>query len=416
MKILLCRDRAAGVCVLSVAVLTLSLAGCNAENAASPGSATAALTQPALDTPATASDEGQADPSHLPPPAGMVWVPGGEFVMGTNFEVRPDVPNPDRVKQDEFPAHEVALDGYWLDATPVTNRQFAEFVAMTGYLTFAERTPTREEMIRSGLDPSAEIPSSAMKPMSICFKRNFDPKTLVIGPQNWEYQVWELVEGASWRHPEGPASNIDDRLDHPVVHINFDDANAYCRWTGKRLPTEAEFEFASRSGGKPVKYPWGNGMHSTEGKEMCNYFQGTFPTEQLNTDGFVKSSPVKSFPPNDLGLYDMAGNVWEWCSDFYDATYYARSPRKNPQGPDRSFDPAGGEAEALQVKRVQRGGSFMCNINNCTGYRCGARMRGEEMSSSFHTGFRTALDSSMLSKYESKQAAIAEWRAKQVAK
>jgi formylglycine-generating enzyme required for sulfatase activity len=345
------------------------------------------------------------------PPAGMVWIPGGAFTMGTNFRVAPDRPNPDRVKEDEYPAHVVELDGYWMQATPVTNRQFAEFVAMTGFQTFSERVPTRDELIRSGLDP-AQITDELYKPTSICFNRNFDPESLIVGPQNWEYQVWQIVEGADWRHPEGPDSNIDDRLDHPVVHVNWEDATAYCEWAGLRLPTEAEFEFASRSGGRDIKHPWGDDL-VVDGREQCNYFQGTFPTKHLNLDGFAVTSPVKSFPPNELGLYDMAGNVWEWCSDLYDATYYSRSPKRNPRGPAKSYDPSGGPDEASQVKHVQRGGSFMCNTNNCTGYRCGARMRGETLSSSFHAGFRTVLDTTMLEKHRERQTQIAAWRAAQ---
>lgn len=338
----------------------------------------------------------------------MVWVPGGRFEMGTNFIPRPESPNPDRIKPDEYPKHTVELDGYWMSATPVTNRQFAEFVEMTGFQTFAERKPTRDELVRSGIDP-ALITDDLFKPTSICFNRNFDRDSLVVGPQNWEYQVWQLVEGANWRHPEGPGSNIDDRMDHPVVHVNYGDVLAYCQWAGLRLPTEAEFEYACRSGGKDLKYPWGNELTVAE-QEMCNYFQGTFPTQHLNRDGYAVTSPVKAFPPNELGLYDLAGNVWEWCSDLYDAGYYSRSPRRNPQGPARSYDPAATPEEAHAVKRVQRGGSFMCNVNNCTGYRCGARMRGEELSSSFHTGFRCVLDPKMLDTYQKQQAAITAWR------
>jgi sulfatase modifying factor 1 len=403
----------------SLLVAGVALGGCSADEsaqgraaAAVPANGIALHTSPEADSDAPAPLL-VAEPDVAP--AGMVWVAGGSFTMGTNFEVVPENPNsmvenPDRIKQDEYPPHRVELDGFWMKATPVTNREFAEFVEMTGFRTFAERTPTREDLLRSGLAPTQPIPKEALRPTSICFKKNFDPKTLVIGPQNWEYQVWELIEGADWRHPEGPNSNIDDRPDHPVVHINFDDARAYCEWAGVSLPTEAQFEYAARSGGKPVKYPWGNGI-TTDDQEMCNYFQGTFPTEHLNKDGFLGTSPVKSFPPNEIGLYDMAGNVWEWCSDLYDARYYWNSPVRNPQGPEVSFDPASTEAEARAVKRVQRGGSFMFNVNNCTGYRCAARMRGEEMSSSFHTGFRSVVNPSQLETYRARQKAIEVWRA-----
>jgi len=352
-----------------------------------------------------------AEPKDLPPlvveepastPAGMVWVAGGAFTMGTSTP--PKKGNPHKIKPDEFPAHEVELDGYWMDETTVTNRQFAEFVAMTGHITFAEKKPTAADFAKGGVDASA-FPAEAFVPASICFKRNFDPATLKVGGPNWEYQVWTIVEGANWRHPEGPDSDIAERMNHPVVHINYDDAVAYCTWAGKRLPTEAEFEYAASNGGKQTRYPWGNEL-TPDGKYLCNYWQGVFPTERLNKDGHEGANPVKAFPPNELGLYDMSGNVWEWCSDFYTPDYYRHSPKRNPQGPEKSDDPQ----EPGLVKRVQRGGSFMCNLNNCTGYRCGARMRGEVMSSSFHNGFRCVVDSKLRTEFDERQAAIKKWR------
>jgi formylglycine-generating enzyme required for sulfatase activity len=314
-----------------------------------------------------------------------------------------DPTNPDHLKPDEFPAHEVELDGYWMDETPVTNSQYREFVDMTGYLTFAEKKPTREDFARSGADVNL-IQDKDLVPGSMCFNCAFNHQQLVTGVPNWEYQVWQVVQGASWRHPDGPASSIDDRLDHPVVHVNWDDAVAYCEWAGKRLPTEAEFEYASR-GGRDTKYAWGDEL-VPQGKYQCNFWQGTFPTERLNLDGFQTSSPVKSFPPNGYGLYDMAGNVWQWCSDFYRPDYYTHSPRGNPRGPSSSFDPQ----EPAIIKRVQRGGSFMCNTNSCTGYRCAARMRGEVTSSSFHNGFRCVVDATMRMHQAARQQTIADWR------
>lgn len=341
---------------------------------------------------------------------GMVWVPPGEFIMGTNDVPPQGASNPDRIKPDEYPAHEVQLDGFWIDETPVTNRQFLEFTEMTGYVTFAEKIPTREDFAKSGVDTSL-IPDSALKPGSMCFNEKFNKDNLVTGVPLWEYQVWAVVDGADWRHPNGPDTSIDGLLDHPVVHVNWDDAVAYCKWAGKRLPTEAEFEYTARAAGKPIKYTWGD-VREPDGTYMCNYWQGEFPTSRLIEDGFKMTSPVKSFPPNELGVYDIAGNVWEWCSDYYDAQYYSRSPKLNPQGPLESFDPR----EPGIVKRVQRGGSFMCNTNSCTGYRTGARMAGDVISSSFHNGFRCVVDESMLKEYQTAQDKIQKWRDEQAGK
>ena len=339
-------------------------------------------------------------------PEGMFRVAGGTFLMGTPDLPRPGEPNPDRIKLDETPAHEVELDGYWIDETEVTNKQFAEFVEMTGFVTFAEKVPTREELARSGLDMS-QVPDEELYAGSMCFNPEFDRENLVVGPQNWEYQVWKIQRGADWRHPTGPDSSIEDRMDHPVVHVNWEDAVAFCQWAGKRLPTEAEWEYAARGG--PLhdgrKYPWGN-ERDPDGKYLANYWQGVFPTERLNLDGFESTSPVRSFPPNLLGLYDMSGNVWEWCQDYYHDDYYAVSPRRNPQGPNHSRD----IHEPDVIKRVQRGGSFMCNTNSCTGYRCAARMRGEFTSGSFHNGFRCALDPSMIEEHQEAQSRIQKWR------
>ncbi|MGE0376511.1 MAG: formylglycine-generating enzyme family protein, partial [Planctomycetaceae bacterium] len=311
-------------------------------------------------------------------PSNMVWVPGGSFLMGTE-PLEPGASNPDRIKPDEIPAHTVELDGYWIDENEVTNRQFAEFAEMTGYVTFAEKVPTREDFAASGVDVS-KIADKDLVPGSMCFNCEFNRKNLITGVPNWEYQLWQVVPGANWRRPEGPGSSIEDRMDHPVVHVNWDDAVAYCRWAGKRLPTEAEWEYAARGGphNGGSKYPWGD-EREPNGEYQCNYWQGVFPTQRLNLDGFETTAPVKSFLPNKLGLYDMSGNVWEWCHDFYHPDYYSVSPLRNPQGPSESFDPQ----EPGIVKHAQRGGSFMCNVNSCTGYRCAARMRGEVTSGAF---------------------------------
>lgn len=332
------------------------------------------------------------------PPNGMVWIPGGRFTMGTPFRPAPGAENPLRVKPDEYPAHDVIVDGFYLDAHEVTNAEFKAFVDATGYITYSERVPTDQDLINLGLDPN-NVPDAARQPASICFNPNYDRANLRTDFPGWEYQVWMLLPGASWKHPEGPESSIEDRMDHPVVHVAFEDVLAYCEWAGKRLPTEAEFEYAMRGGHEGRDYPWGDEL-LPDGKYMCNYYQGTFPVKNLNEDGFPGTAPVGSFPSNDYGLYDVSGNVWEWVADLYHHDYYAESPVRNPPGPKTSFDPG----EPNMIKRVTRGGSFMCNTNNCTGYRCAARMRSEQYSGAFHTGFRCAVSASDVANVRSQKS------------
>lgn len=308
------------------------------------------------------------EPGKTPP--GMVWIPGGVSLLG----------NAEGQHEDERTEHEVALDGFWMDATEVTNRDFQKFVKDTGYVTLAEKTPTAEDL--PGVDFSKIDPEN-LKPGSICFTYEFAGEKIDKSHPLWPYRLWGYVKGANWAHPDGPESTIEDKLDHPVVHVNWDDANAYAKWAGKRLPTEAEWEYAARGGSAGLSFPWGNEQRP-DGKWMHNVWQGEFPYKNENLDGFLKSSPVKSFPPNAFGLYDMSGNVWEWCHDWYLPDYYTFSPRRNPQGPDTSHDPN----EPGLPKRVQRGGSFMCNVNYCTGYRISARMKGTPDSGLRHTGFR----------------------------
>lgn len=318
-----------------------------------------------------------------PTPPGMIWIPGGTFTMGTPPLDNPD--NPDRIKQDEIPAHPVTVDGFWIDETEVTNAQFARFVAETGYVTFAEKKPKREDFI--GVVPDISlIPEENLVPSALIFNPDFDRENFTTGFQGWELQAWKLQPDANWKHPTGPDSSIAGKDDHPVVNVVYEDCVAYCHWAGKRLPTEAEWEFACRAGHEGRKYPWGNEL-TPDGKYLCNYWQGTFPTDRQNLDGFLDTSPVKSFPPNDFGLYDMSGNVWEWVNDYYRPDYYRRSPPRNPQGPETWLDPHEPEIE----KRVTRGGSFLCNTNNCTGYRCAARMRSDVTSAAYHTGFRCVI-------------------------
>ena len=337
-------------------------------------------------------------------PGGMAWIPGGEFRMGSEALSEE---NPDRIKPDELPAHDVALDGYWMDATEVTNRQFDEFVRMTNYVTFAEKEVTPEELARSGIDPKF-IKKKDIKPGSMCFNPAFSGKAMVLQQEKvpgWEYEVWKYVDGANWRHPDGPESTIEDRMDHPVVHVSWEDAVAYCRWSGKELPTEAQWEYAARGGKANEKYPWGN-VREPSKDYLCNYWQGSFPAERLNLDGFQGTAPSKSFPANGYGLYDMSGNVWEWCADYFDDAYYAVSPKRNPQGPAQSHD----SREPQIIKRVTRGGSFLCNTNSCTGYRCAARMAAEFNSGTFHTGFRAVVNAGRHADFDKAQTRIEEWR------
>ena len=344
----------------------------------------------------------KVDVTKLPPlitkspakaPTGMVWIPGGRFTMGTKFRPRFGLENPDRIKHDEWPPHPVEVDGFWMDATEVTNAQYKKFVDATGHITLAEKKPKREDFI--GVVPDVSlIPEENLVAGSLCYNENFDRKNFRTGFPNWEYQAWEYRKGANWKHPEGPKSSIKNKMNHPVVHLTYDDAIAYCKWAGKRLPTEAEWAYAARGGHKNNKYPWGNEL-IVKGKYQCNYWQGIFPTKRENKDGFLTTAPVKSFVPNSYGVYDMAGNVWEWCSDYYRVDYYRTSPLRNPKGPKTSFDPQ----EPRLEKRVMRGGSYLCNTNNCTGYRVAARMRGEVTSGACHHGFRCVVDTKMIDDY-----------------
>lgn len=322
--------------------------------------------------------EQAAPQTNDPRVVGMQWLPGGKFEMGELNSV-----------PDEFPPHVVGLDGFWIDTTEVTNRQFKEFVDATGYLTTAERAPELRSIQPDSELGNLEIPAELNKPGSICSLQLSSRND--IDPQKGAYSWWQYVPGANWMHPEGADSTIEDRMDHPVVHVSWLDAKAYCDWAGKKLPTEAQWEFAARGKLSGATYPWGDDL-IPDGKWRQNIWQGEFPIKDTGEDGFTRTAPVKSFAPNDFGLYDVTGNVWEWCSDYYHPEYYAVSPSKNPLGPDFSYDPQ----EPAIIKRVQRGGSFMCSDQYCVGYRVSARMKGEEDSGAFHTGFRCVVTPDML--------------------
>jgi formylglycine-generating enzyme len=304
----------------------------------------------------------------------MVWIPGGEFSMGTV-----DPRSLDRCGSDSMPdarpIHQVDLDGFWMDRVEVTNDQYAAFVEATGYRTVAERVPTVEEI--PGATPDQLVAGS------LVFKPTPEPV-----PLNDIRLWWSYVPGANWKHPEGPGSSIEGRGNYPVVQVAYEDAEAYAKWAKKRLPTEAEWEFAARGGLESQPYSWGSELKPGD-RWMANIWQGQFPATDTGEDGYKGIAPTASFPANGFGLFDMAGNVWEWCSDWYRPDTYARSLQTskltvNPQGPDRGFDPS----EPTAPKRIQRGGSFLCTDQYCTRYMVGSRGKGEVSSGSNHVGFR----------------------------
>jgi formylglycine-generating enzyme required for sulfatase activity len=271
--------------------------------------------------------------------------------------------------RDASPSHEVTLDGFWMDKTEVTNREFERFVKATGYVTVAEKKPDAKDF------PNA--PPEALVAGSIVFT----PPAGKI-PLDNHLAWWSYVPGADWRHPEGPKSGIEGRENHPVVHVCWDDAAAYAKWAGKRLPTEAEWEYASRGPKAGSPYLWGDEL-KPKGAWPANIWQGEFPIQNNEGDGFRRTAPVGSYPPNAYGLFDMAGNVWEWCADWYRPGYESGAQR-NPQGPTSSFDPD----EPGVLKRVQRGGSYLCADEYCTSYLPGWRGKGAADSAATHIGLR----------------------------
>ncbi|RIJ34498.1 formylglycine-generating enzyme family protein [Pontibacter oryzae] len=303
---------------------------------------------------------------------GMVWIDGGTFSMGaSDAEGRPD----------EYPQHQVKVSGFWMDATEVTNAEFAAFVEATGYVTTAERAPDWEELKKQLPPGTPKPPDSVLVAASLVFT---PPQQQV--PLNNPGQWWNWKKHANWRQPQGPGSSIKGREEYPVVHVSWHDAVAYARWAGKRLPTEAEWEYAARGGTQNKRYPWGD-EDIEAGKPKANTWQGRFPDRNTTWDKHAGLAQVKSFAPNKYGLYDMAGNVWEWCSDWYAADYYgtaSTAPALNPVGPTSSHDPQ----EPGMPKRVLRGGSFMCHSSYCKGYRVTSRMKSSPDTGLENTGFR----------------------------
>jgi len=311
-------------------------------------------------------------------PEGMVWIPGGEFSMGARSPMDSNDLVGMRATTDSRPIHRVSVDGFWMDATEVTNEQFARFVKETQYITVAERTPT-----------AADYPTAApedLKAGSVVFT---PPDHAV--PLNDHLQWWAWVDEASWRHPAGRGSSIKGKERYPVVHIAYEDAKAFAKWAGKRLPTEAEWEFAARGGLSGALYPWGNSFKEN-GQWMANIHEGNFPNIDTGADAYVGIAPVAQYPPNRYGLYDVGGNVWEWTTDWYRPDYYAQlaasgTVARNPQGPTEPFDPS----EPTEKKRVHRGGSFLCTDQYCSRYAVGTRGKGEITTGTNHLGFRCVM-------------------------
>lgn len=300
----------------------------------------------------------------------MVFIKGGSFEMGGDNN---------QSDKDEYPKHKVILNGFWMDITEVTNAQFSDFVNATNYITTAEKKIEWEELKK-------QLPPNTPKVAD----QDLQPASLVFNITNNDADFWWKMEaGANWKHPSGLDSNIVGKENYPVTQISWDDAQAYCKWAKKRLPTEAEWEFAARGNLKNKIYSWGN-EPINEGKLKANSWQGDFPKINLLRDNYLKSAPVKSFPANGYGLFDMAGNVWEWCSDWYDYNYYSSISNgiKNPKGPEKSYDPDDSYAQ----KKTIRGGSFLCNEGFCSGYRNARRMKETPDTSMEHIGFRCVSD------------------------
>ncbi len=297
----------------------------------------------------------------------MIWIPGGTFVMGS-----------DNHYAEEAPAHPVKVDGFWMDCTPVTNKEFARFVEETGYITFCEKAP--DPALYPGALPEMLAPASSV----------FVKPPHRVSLQN-HFQWWQYIPGASWREPQGKGSSIKGRDFHPVVHVAYDDVRAYAAWAGKELPTEAEWEFAALGGQDKKEFAWGDEL-APKGKHQANTWQGEFPWQNLSEDGYEGTSPVEAFPPNAYGLYDMIGNVWEWTDSWYSASH----PEKKTKACCIPNNPRGAKQEeshdhrdpAHIPRKVMKGGSHLCAPNYCRRYRPAARMAQPVDTSTSHLGFR----------------------------
>jgi len=321
-------------------------------------------------------------PEDIKIPEGMVWVSGIRFTQGAAGGDVLALPR-------EKPAHPVAVDGFFIDKTEVTNAQFKKFVAETGYVTVAERPVDWEEMKKELPAGTPKPADSILQPGSLIFNRKVENVTDLRNYAQW----WEWKTGANWKHPQGPETNIQGKDDYPVVHVSYEDALAYCKWANRELPTEAQWEAAAHGKMHGGIYTWG--VDEEELAQKANTWQGDFPNTNLAEDGFSYVAPVASYDPNSLGIYDMAGNVWEFTQDWFSVNYYQSLDGKethNPEGPLESFNPE----NPYQAEKVIKGGSFLCDDSYCASYRISARMGQTVDSSSDHTGFRTVVSLDMM--------------------
>lgn len=368
-----------GVGHLAVLAIVLVLMGCGQKDKEQKE-----RTQPKVDNTQNAPIVITVPP--IETPTGMVWIPGGEFVQGAKESDKMAMPH-------EKPAHEVLVNGFYMDEHEVTNAQFAAFVEETGYVTVAEREIEWEEMKKQLPEGTPKPHDSILQPGSLLFK-----KTKSSVPNLYDYsQWWQWGIGTNWKHPKGPKSTIEGKENHPVVHIAYEDAVAYCDWAGRRLPTEAEWEYAAHGGKQDAIFFWGNDLEQLS--SHANTWEGEFPVENTLSDGYEERAPVMSYPKNGFGLYDMAGNVWEWTSDWYNTKYYAEVKAKsgveyNPQGASRPYNATNPYAQ----EKIMKGGSFLCSASYCASYRISARMATSLDSSLEHLGFRTVLDTDMIKK------------------
>lgn len=337
-------------------------------------------------------------PKNISAPENMVWVPGKVFMMGAKENDSLALPR-------EKPEHEVAVDGFFIDITEVTNAQFRKFVEATGYITTAEKAVDWEEMKKSLPAGTPKPADSILQPGSLVF---YEGIKKVNGLDNYQ-QWWKWTPGANWKHPEGKKSTIEGKDNYPVVQISYQDALAYCKWANRRLPTEAEWELAATGKFENAIFTWGNDIKKLE--KNANTWNGDFPIKNTKSDGYVLYAPVKTYPANSLGIYEMAGNVWELTTDWFDVDYYEQlyntgKTIKNPKGAVSSNNPD----NTYQAEHVIKGGSFLCNSSYCGSYRISARMGMTEDSGTNHVGFRTVATVNMLKNKKSGSKACCNFK------